>query len=42
MPGASFGDAARGHVRVSLCQPEERLADAARRIGAVVRNYKAG
>lgn len=42
MPGASFGDAARGHVRVSLCQPEERLADAARRIGALVRNYTVG
>lgn len=42
MPGASFGDAARGHVRVSLCQPEDRLADAAKRIGARVRNYPAG
>ena len=38
MPGASFGDAARGHIRVSLCQPEERLVDAARRIGARLRN----
>jgi len=36
MPGASFGEAARGHVRVSLCQTEERLVDAARRIGALV------
>lgn len=36
MPGASFGEAARGHIRVSLCQTEDRLADAARRIGALV------
>ncbi len=33
MPGVSFGEAARGHLRVSLCQPEPVLADAAERIG---------
>jgi len=42
MPGASFGEAARGHIRVSLCQTEERLADAARRIGAMVTGRIAG
>ena len=32
MPGSSFGDAAAGHIRVSLCQPDEVLKDAANRI----------
>lgn len=32
MPGASFGEAARGHVRVSLCQPEAVLEDAVVRL----------
>ena len=32
MPGSSFGDAAAGHLRISLCQPEEVLKDAANRI----------
>lgn len=32
MPGSSFGDAARGHIRISLCQPEPVLADAADRL----------
>lgn len=41
MPGASFGEAARGHVRVSLCQTEDRLVDAARRIGALVTSRNA-
>jgi arginine:pyruvate transaminase len=32
MPGSSFGEAARGHVRISLCQPEEVLKEAAGRL----------
>ena len=32
MPGGSFGDAAKGHIRISLCQPEDVLLDAAQRI----------
>ena len=32
MPGASFGEAAAGHIRVSLCQPDDVLKDAANRI----------
>jgi arginine:pyruvate transaminase len=32
MPGSSFGDAAAGHVRISLCQPDDVLKDAARRL----------
>lgn len=40
MPGASFGDAAAGHVRVSLCQPEPVLLDAARRLRRFVSGYR--
>lgn len=36
MPGASFGAAAAGHIRISLCQPDDVLADAARRIAAYI------
>jgi arginine:pyruvate transaminase len=32
MPGSSFGDAAAGHIRISLCQPDEVLLDAATRL----------
>ena len=32
MPGSSFGEAAAGHIRISLCQPDEVLKDAANRI----------
>jgi arginine:pyruvate transaminase len=32
MPGSSFGEAARGHIRISLCQPEPVLAEAAARL----------
>ncbi len=32
MPGASFGEAANGHIRISLCQEEEVLREAAQRI----------
>jgi hypothetical protein len=37
MPGSSFGDAAAGHIRISLCQPEPVLADAAMRLKRFVR-----
>ena len=32
MPGSSFGEAAAGHIRISLCQPDDVLKDAANRI----------
>jgi arginine:pyruvate transaminase len=32
MPGSSFGDAAAGCIRISLCQPEDILREAARRL----------
>ena len=32
MPGESFGEATAGHIRISLCQPEAVLEEAARRI----------
>jgi arginine:pyruvate transaminase len=32
MPGVSFGDAAAGHIRISLCQPEKILLEAAERL----------
>ncbi|MET0599869.1 MAG: pyridoxal phosphate-dependent aminotransferase [Mesorhizobium sp.] len=41
MPGASFGEAAAGHIRVSLCQPEEVLREAARRLRRFVGSYVA-
>ncbi|MEC9344285.1 MAG: aminotransferase class I/II-fold pyridoxal phosphate-dependent enzyme [Pseudomonadota bacterium] len=37
MPGESFGEAAAGHVRISLCQPDEVLEEAARRLARFVR-----
>ena len=40
MPGSSFGDAASGHIRISLCQPEPVLADAATRLKRFVANYR--
>lgn len=40
MPGLSFGEAAAGHVRVSLCQPEGALAEAAERLKRFVRGHK--
>ncbi len=39
MPGRSFGVAAAGHVRLSLCQPEDQLTDVARRIADCVASY---
>ncbi|MCR4267728.1 pyridoxal phosphate-dependent aminotransferase [Nitratireductor sp. ZSWI3] len=32
MPGASFGAAANGHIRISMCQDEALLGEAARRL----------
>ena len=32
LPGASFGDAAKGHIRISMCQDEETLREAAKRL----------
>ena len=32
MPGSSFGEAAAGHIRISLCQPETVLQEAASRL----------
>jgi arginine:pyruvate transaminase len=40
MPGVSFGDAAAGHIRVSLCQPEEILKEAAGRLRRFVGAYE--
>jgi len=40
MPGGSFGDAARGHIRIALTQPEPILLEAARRIRRFVSSYK--
>jgi len=40
MPGSSFGDAAAGHIRVSLCQPEEILREAAGRLRRFVGSYE--
>lgn len=40
MPGASFGEAAAGHVRISLCQPEEVLQEAASRLRRFVSSYR--
>ncbi len=40
MPGASFGDAAAGHIRISLCQPEPVLAEAAARLKRFVGAYR--
>jgi arginine:pyruvate transaminase len=40
MPGGSFGDAAKGHIRISLCQPDEVLREAAGRLKRFVGGYK--
>ncbi len=41
MPGSSFGDAAAGHIRISLCQPEAVLTEAAQRLRRFASRYKA-
>ena len=40
MPGSSFGEAAAGHVRISLCQPEPILKEAALRVRRFASNYR--
>lgn len=40
MPGSSFGDAAAGHIRISLCQPEPVLKDAAERLRRFASTYR--
>ena len=40
-PGTGFGEAGEGHVRIALVQDEDRLREAARRIGTVLRAEKA-
>lgn len=39
MPGESFGPSTAGHLRISLCQPEDRLLEAARRLEQAVKKY---
>ncbi|TIL48702.1 MAG: pyridoxal phosphate-dependent aminotransferase, partial [Mesorhizobium sp.] len=40
MPGSSFGDAAAGHIRVSLCQPEAVLLEATLRLRRFASSYR--
>lgn len=42
MPGGSFGEPARGHIRISLCQPEKLLHEAAKRIARFAGSYAGG
>jgi arginine:pyruvate transaminase len=39
MPGLSFGESAAGHIRISLCQTEETLQEAAQRLRRFVASY---
>jgi arginine:pyruvate transaminase len=39
MPGVSFGEAAAGHIRVSLCQPDDVLKEAANRLRRFASTY---
>ncbi|CAI2934146.1 pyridoxal phosphate-dependent aminotransferase [Aminobacter niigataensis] len=39
MPGVSFGDAAAGHIRISLCQPDDVLQEAAGRLRRFATSY---
>jgi arginine:pyruvate transaminase len=39
MPGSSFGDSAAGHIRISLCQPDDLLREAAARIARFAGTY---
>lgn len=39
MPGSSFGEAAAGHIRISMCQPEDTLREAAGRLRRFVGAY---
>ena len=38
IPGNAFGDRGEGYVRLALVEPEERLLEAARRIGSFLQN----
>jgi len=38
-PGASFGSAGAGYFRIALCQPEDRLREAARRISEFLKKH---
>ncbi len=40
MPGSSFGEAAAGHIRISLCQPDDVLLDAANRLRRFASSYR--
>ena len=40
MPGSSFGKAAAGHIRISLCQPEPVLQEAALRLRRFASSYR--
>jgi len=40
MPGSSFGEAAAGHIRISLCQPDAVLLDAATRLRRFASSYR--
>ena len=40
MPGSSFGDAAAGHIRISLCQSEDILLEAAQRLRRFASSYQ--
>ena len=42
MPGSSFGEAAAGHIRISLTQPEAVLQEAAARLRRFASAYRAG
>ena len=39
MPGSSFGEAAAGHIRISLCQPDDVLREAANRLRRFASSY---
>lgn len=39
MPGDSFGPSASGHIRISLCQPEDKLREGAERLKRFISNY---
>lgn len=39
MPGVSFGEAAAGHIRISLCQPDDMLVEAANRLRRFASRY---
>src|SRR5690606_4602399 len=40
MPGSSFGNSAAGHIRISLCQPEAILQEAAARLRRFASAYR--